>query len=410
MTSIAGHPGAPLAARESPSDTASAGRRFAAAALDAALLGVGLAFVLGTELALAPEDEWTLFLYGWLLVFAPLYFALYHAYGTGATPGQLELRIGLRDATGGERPTLARSLARAYLGLLFLVLVLPALADVLAMASGRSLRDRITRTAAVGITLSGKAPELAAPTVPELAAVFEPPPGTRRYLSRGWTLLRARPRLVVGPVAAVYAVLATVAAVLGFLLVADSGDPWAILFFAELVVLLLASGVYWSLAVLVVAVEEIRVGARVSVWRTLTIASRRANALSVALVGILFLAAASAYTFFLASILLGRLTLVAPALVLEDTRVLGAFRRSWQLTRGQTWRLFGLLLLSGALLAATVGVTLALIAPAVESAGAAVVVLVLLAIAFVVVLAWVGAAWSLVYEDSRRRRASEEGR
>ncbi|QKW19780.1 glycerophosphoryl diester phosphodiesterase membrane domain-containing protein [Kitasatospora sp. NA04385] len=40
-----------------------------------------------------------------------------------------------------------------------------------------------------------------------------------------------------------------------------------------------------------------------------------------------------------------RLTLAAPALVLEEQPVLGAIKRSWHLVRGSWWRIFGLLLL-----------------------------------------------------------------
>lgn len=383
-----------------------AGRRVAAGALDGLLLGGGLALILATELALASPDQSELFAYGWFVLFAPLYFALYHAYGTGATPGQLELRIGLRDARTGERPSLPRALARSYLGFLFLVLVVPALADLLATTTGRSLRDRITRTTAVDIALAGKAPELAGATVPELAANFEPPAGTRRYLQRGWALLRARPRLVLGTVAAVYTVLVAIAAILAFLLVADWPDPWTIVAYVSLLLVLLGSGVYWAQAALVMAVEEIRVGgADASVWATLGRALRRVNALSAALAALLLLAALAPYTLLLSLVVAGRLVLVAPALVLEDTRVLGGFRRSWQLTRGQTGRLFGLLLLSGLLLmAAAWAATLA--AGIVSALGGGPVAdglgIGLGMAAFVVVLAWLGASWSLVYEDARR--------
>jgi hypothetical protein len=86
MTSaLSGYPAAPALAEEAPGtlERAPAGRCFAAGALDGALVFGALALVLGTELAVAPEAETTIFAYGWFVVFAPLYFALYHAYGTG---------------------------------------------------------------------------------------------------------------------------------------------------------------------------------------------------------------------------------------------------------------------------------------------------------------------------------------
>jgi hypothetical protein len=380
-------------------------RRLAAGALDTLLLSAGLLLVIGTELAIAAEEAVAWVAVGWTLLFAPLYFALYHAFGTGATPGELELRIGLRDVRSGALPRLPRAVARAYLGFLFLVLVVPALVDLAALATGRSLRDRITRTASVGIALEGKAPELAGPTVAELVPIFEPPEGTRRYLLRGWWLLRARPRLVLGPVIAVYAVLLTIAAVVSVLLT-DSVDEFTAGAFAVFATLLFVSGMFWTKAVVAVAAQEIRVGSEeASVWGTLVRASRRVNALSAALVPLLLVTVLGAATVWALLAVVARLTLVAPALVLEDTRVIGAFRRSWQLARGQTWELLGLLLLSYLTVGVVVFAAGEVTAP-ISSGGSAVAVVAggcLTAGALVVPVAWLGVAWSLVYEDSRRR-------
>ncbi|HXG74978.1 MAG TPA: RDD family protein, partial [Gaiellaceae bacterium] len=149
------------ASAEEPSSPVGADRRVAAGVLDALLLGLGFGLLSITELALASEQEADIALYAWVFALAPLYFALYHAYGTGATPGQLELRIGLRDARSGKRPGLARALARSLLGLVFLVTVVPALVELALLLSGRSLRDRLTRTRVEAIRLHGKAPQLA---------------------------------------------------------------------------------------------------------------------------------------------------------------------------------------------------------------------------------------------------------
>jgi hypothetical protein len=379
-------------------------RRLAAGALDSLLLGAGLLLILATELAIAAEEAVAWVAVGWTLLFAPLYFGLYHAFGTGATPGQLELRIGLRDARTGELPTLSRAVARAYVGFLFLVLVLPALVDLATLATGRSLRDRLTRTVPVAIALQGKAPELAGPTVAELVPIFEPPEGTREYFRRAWWLLRARPRLVLGPVAAVYAVLVTVAAVVSVLLT-DSVDDYTAGVFAVFAALLFASGMFWTKAVVVVGAQEIRVGsAEASVWGTLVRASRRVNALSAALVPLVLVSLLAVATVWFLLGIVARLALVAPALVLEDTRVLGAFRRSWQLVRGQTWEVLGMLLLSYATLGVVVFAAGKVTAPIASGGSAAAVVVgaCLTAGALVVPVAWLGAVWSLVYEDSRR--------
>lgn len=401
--------GAPAHVEPAAAPAASPGRRIASGLLDAALLLVALGFVLGTELAFASESQQDVFVGGWVALFAPFFFALYHAYGTGATPGQLELRIGLTDARTGAFAGLGRTIVRAYLGAAFLVLVLPAVVDFLFLLRGRSLRDRITRTAVVGVSLEGKAPELAGETDPRLAAIFHPPEGTREYLRRGFELLRARPRMILGTTTAVYGVLLAIAVILGFLVVADSPDVWTITYYAFLVILLLESGVYWMQAALVVAVEDTRVGgADASVWATVVRASRRANALTAALLVLLAFAGASVFLLLVPLVLLGRFALVAPALVLEDTRVLGSFARSWELTRGRTLRLFGFVLLSGLILMWIPGAATMIpgtVATAVLGDTAGLVVQAALgSVVLVVVLAWLGAAWALVYEDARRAR------
>jgi hypothetical protein len=393
-----------------PARLAPAGRRIVSCTVDLTLLLVALGFVLLTELAFASEGQQDVFTGAWIFGFAPLFFALYHAFGTGATPGQLELRIGLRDARTGRLPGLARTLVRAYLGFAFLVLVVPALVDFLMLLGGRSLRDRMTRTLVVPIALEGKAPELAGVTIPELAAIFEPPAGTRRYLRRGWALLWARPRLVLGTVAALYAVLGTVAVVLGFLVVADSPDEWTIESFAFLAGALMVSGVYWTQAAVVVGVEDVRVGGLdASVWATLVRASRRVNALTAAL--LILLVFMPLAWLVVPLLLVGRLSLIAPALVLEDSRVFGSFRRSWQLTEGSTMRLLGLVVLSGLVLwGAGIAVSFpAQIASAANEAAGLVLGAVLGAVGFVVALAWLGASWALVYEDARRSRTGAAG-
>jgi hypothetical protein len=395
---------------------APASRRLAAGLLDGLLLACVLGLVLATQLAIASEGEVTWVVYGWCALFAPLYFGLYHGFGRGATPGQRELRIGLRDAKTGAPPGVARALVRAYLGLGFLMLVVPALLDLVVLgASGRSLRDRMTRTTGVRIALEGAVPELAEPTVAELEAIFEPPAGTRRHLRRGWRLVTARPRLLLGPTAALYAVLLGVAVLLAFLTVVDYPDPFVIVgVFAPLAVFLLASSVYWTQAVVVTAVEEVRVGdPGASVAGTLERASQRANALTAALLLLVPLALVAIYLPYVlvTLLLLARFTLVAPALVLEDRRVLGSFGRSWRLTQGRSWRTLWLLLWSAAILLTAVGVELFLVLSVVASteslAGAALASLLLvsiLAVPFVALLAWVGAAWALLYEDARRAR------
>jgi hypothetical protein len=219
--------------------------------------------------------------------------------------------------------------------------------------------------------------------------------------------------MIVGTTAAVYSVLLAIAVILAFLVVADSPDLWTISAYVFLVLLLFESGIYWMQAAVVVAVEDARVGGPdASVWTTIVRASRRVNALTAALFLLLAYAGLSVFLFFLPLILTGRFALVAPALVLEDTRVLGAFARSWQLTRGKTFRLFGFVLLSILILSFLPGLATMVPGSVVTAAAGETAGFVLQAIfgavVLVLVLAWLGAAWALVYEDARRARPPRE--
>lgn len=423
MSSTVLRPGTTVGAETpgpAPQPPASRLRRWGAGAIDALVLLGGFALVLATGLAVATEEAVGWALAAWAILFSPLYFALYHTRGHAATPGQRELRVRLLDERTGAAPSSVRALARAYLGLMFVVLVLPALIDVVFAPAGRTVRDRLTRTTVVYLELDGPVRELARPTVAALVPLFEPPAGTRRYLRRGWSLLWAHPRAILGSVAGVYAVLLGVAVVLAFLVVGDSTDPWGAEFATFLVLLLalLASGVYWAQAAVVTAVEEVRAGTTSSVPVTLSRVVERANGLSAALLVLLALGWLAS-VLILPLLLVGRMTLVAPALVLEDRRVLGALGRSWQLTRRATVRTFGLVAASGAMLLALVVVELllggAILSDATTDNWLVLALLGLGVVAvgvvpFVVALAWIGTAWSLLYEDALRQRPPREDR
>jgi hypothetical protein len=391
-------------------------RRLAAGVVDLAILAAVYLVVLtlGLSVGAVAEVGWLGLV--WLALVTPLYFALYHAFGTRATPGQLELRIGVRDERTGGLIPLGRALARACGGML----------NVSLYSTGpgrpeRSLLDRLTRSTSVAIALHGKAPELAAPTAAELAGVFEPAEA-RNHLSRSRVLLRARPRLLFGSVAAVYAGLLGVVALLAGLLLADlsasSLGLEAAVGWIALGALVLLSGVYWTQAVIVLAVESVRVGRHdVGVAEILRRSIRRVNALSLVIlllaVGV-SLVGSSVFLLPILVIVACRTAFVVPALVLEDTRVLGSFARSWQLTRGGLREPFVLLLTSAAILGAAGAVAAGLAAVAVSAASSAETVgafilaglagLALACFPVVYALTLVGTAWSLLYEDLRRRR------
>jgi hypothetical protein len=407
---------------ELPLKPASLERRVGAGALDLLLLVAVAAVIMDLGLGYGRPTEAAWFELAFFGL-APLYFALYHAFGTGATPGQLELRIGIRDERTGGLIGPGRAVLRAYGGLigafLFFIPSFPFRRSD-EISPGRSILDRLTGSTAVGIALHGKAPELAAPTVSELRMLFEPAePKPANHLRRGSALVAANRRPLLGCVAAFYAGLLAIVALLAGLLLADystsefgtaSAIGWI-----QIAVVLLVSGVYWTQVVVVHAVEAVRVGSGESVGEILRRSLRRINALSAALLvivaGCLF-AGSLLFALPVVIVFAFRFAFVAPALALEDTRVFGSFARSWQLTEGRWREAVGLTLRSLAVLCVAGAIAIGLAAFAVNEAlsthnvGAIILAAVggfaVACIPVVLALTVVGAAWSLLYEDLRR--------
>jgi hypothetical protein len=420
----------PLVPPVTISTEVSASRRFAAFALDLVLLLAGLLLVLfvGATIANAEEADWVALM--WVVVVAPLYFALYHAFGgpeggPGATPGQHELGLCLRDIETGKRLRLRRALLRAYGGLLAAVSVIPLIVDLLALAAkggGRAWHDRLFQSAVVRVRPAEPTLADRTPTTPELSEMFAAG-GPLRPRTR--QLAQARSQELVAPVCVLYVGLVGLATVLVPMMVADLDSnalASGLVLWTGLSLLIFVSGIYWTQAVVVTAVEAARIGEHVSPARLIRRASEHANALTVAfllLAALLFLAF---YTFFLVLLLAARFALVVPAIVLEDMPVLKAFGRSWRLTRGKTARAFGLLIASGAVVGGTVGLTLGVALPVVgaviPAAGlwayclGAAVALMLAGVLVSLVLARVGSAWCLFYYDLRNdddlRRAERQ--
>ena len=415
-------PAPPGGTAEVPLQPAPMKRRLAAGIIDIALLVAVSGLIMDIGLSFGAPTETLWFELVWWVVAAPLYFALYHAFGTGATPGQLELRIGVRDEESGGLIGPGRALARVFGSLLSVLLVVPALLslrDLDRRPGERSLADRLTRSTSVPIALHGKAAELAAPTAPELVDLFEPA-HVRGHVRRGVALVKGSRGLLVRSVAAVYFGLLAIVALLAGLTLADnsasgleSTDTAA--WIAQGVVLLV-SGLYWTQAVIVHASESVRVGRHdVTVDEVLRRSFRRANALSALLLLVLaaVMVAASIVLPLVAVVFFAyRFAFVVPALVLEDTRVLGSFARSFELTERRWREIVALVLKSAAILGAaglvSVGFAAIGIAAVWSSDNLAALVagavtgLALACVPVVYALAVVGAAWSLLYEDLRR--------
>ena len=248
----------------------SLGRRAASTALDLVLLGAALLWVTFMGITIGDPSEVGWLALVWIVVVAPLYFALYHAYGTGATPGQRELGMAMRGIGGNTRVGLAAALVHAYLGLL----VVPVLVDGLVSRGGPpTLRDRLTRSRVLALETAAEATPVWPPTAPALVDLFEPDsPG--HAFRRARALMRRHRGELMRSVVVVYLGLVAVAPVIAPLFIDDfegSSDVGAYqaLLWTVVAVVLFASGIYWKQAAISAAVEAIRTGeiSPCMIWR-----------------------------------------------------------------------------------------------------------------------------------------------
>ncbi|HSC93306.1 MAG TPA: RDD family protein [Gaiellaceae bacterium] len=401
------------------------GRRAAALGLDSLLLVAALLWALLAEVAV-PEAV-GLFVGAWLLA-CPLYFALYHGHGTGRTPGERELEIALVDAERGGPIGMRRAILHAVGGLVSALLVVPLALDVALTAArpdGRAWHDRLLHAAVVRVPAPAGRDEAWPEAAADQAACFAPRPD-ERYVAGARALPFATRAAAKDATWRVYGGLVGLSALLLPLLVADGETELDAL---ELVVswvavagVVLLSGVYWSQAAIVVALEAVRVGeGRLPLGELLRRALARANAMTLAvlvLAAFVAVAALVPYALPLSIFLVARFGLVVPALVLEGRTVHGAFLRSWQLTRGRTFHAAGLLLGTVVPVVVLLLLSLALFVPVALlftlHAGVVELALVGGAVAFVFtlpasrLLGTFGSAWCLFYYDRRAAAAAME--
>lgn len=399
----------------------SAARRLGASAIDAALLVASLLWVLTFEFALWDEQaiEWVVL--AWALLVTPLYFGLYHAYGTGATPGQQDAGLAVRDARTHAPVGFTRGIAGAVVGLLELVTLVPAVIDALLLAAGaRSLRERLLGLETVPFALRGSQRRLP-PTAEPRAELFTATGGATRR-RRTQALVGRHTGRIFGPVLGTYLVMIGLVVVFGGLVLLDGGGEWGGYEIWTLYAsLLFASGIYWTQAVVVIAVESVRTGDAVSFAAMLRLATRRLNGLAATLLVLgvvltvlllLVLVGIGLVGLLALPFVLGRLALAVPSIVLEDMRVTEAAAASWRRTRGRTWRLGAAVILSGLLVQIVLGAAVAfafgVLSPLTENveSGATFVLSASLAYALAavptaLVLAYVGAWWTLAYHDLR---------
>jgi hypothetical protein len=405
---------------------ASLTRRLVAFVVDLIVLTAGFVAALALGVSLVDEGVLAWLVAAWIVVVAPLYFSLYHAYGgpergPGWTPGQHELRICVRDERTGGRISVGRALARAYGGLLAAALVVPLFIDLVSLMASpdaRAWHDRLSRSEVSNARALPLSTVATTPTVDAQRALFDVDgrPGTALF-GRARRLLAANVRSLVGSTLLLYLGLLGIGAVLVPILVSDyAGTPddvWLLATWLLVALALFASGIYWTQATLAVSVEAVRTGDRdVTLTELVRRAARRANALSVAVILLVGLLVLTPYTMFLVLLLVARFALVVPAIALDDETVFGAFGRSWRLTRRKTFSVLvravvtvGVLAV-GFALAALAGIFLAWAVTPDEIgvstlALSAIAGLALASVPLSALTALVGCAWCLLYYDLR---------
>jgi hypothetical protein len=165
------------------------------------------------------------------------------------------------------------------------------------------------------------------------------------------------------------------------------------------------AGVFWLQGVLVKAVEDIRDGrADLSIRATLESVLPRINVLSAAAILATIGIAAGFFLLVVPGlVLLTFWSMLVPAIVLERARVFGAFRRSWQLVRGNGWPVFTVLVVT-LLLLLVAGLVLGIAVLPLESGwGRSLVVNI---VANSLFAPYVAVAWTLMYFDLREPEAA----
>jgi hypothetical protein len=209
-------------------------------------------------------------------------------------------------------------------------------------------------------------------------------------IGQAWELYKRHWRHLIPVALAVYVLVAVLTLVLTALL----GWVGAILGF-----LVSLAGIFWLQGALVLAVDDVRDGrADLSIRETLNRVLPRVNTLTVAgllaglgiVIGFLLLIVPGLY-------LLTIWLLIVPAIVLEGHGVMSSFGRSRELVRGHGWNVFGVIVLTVAIMIA-VGIGVSLVEAGLDNS----LVTFLLDIATETATApFLALAWTLTYFELR---------
>jgi hypothetical protein len=209
-------------------------------------------------------------------------------------------------------------------------------------------------------------------------------------IGQAWELYKRHWRHLIPVALAVYVLVAVLTVVLTALL----GWVGAILGF-----LVSLAGIFWLQGALVLAVDDVRDGrADLSIRETLNRVLPRVNTLTVAgllaglgiVIGFLLLIVPGLY-------LLTIWLLIVPAIVLEGHGVMSSFGRSRELIRGHGWNVFGVIVLTVAIMIA-VGIGVSLVEAGLDNS----LVTFLLDIATETATApFLALAWTLTYFELR---------
>jgi hypothetical protein len=215
-------------------------------------------------------------------------------------------------------------------------------------------------------------------------------------IGQAWELYKRHWRHLIPLALAVYILVA----VLTLLLTALLGWVGALLgFFVSL------AGIFWLQGALVLAVDDVRDGhADLSIRETLNRVLPRLNTLTLAgllaglgiLIGFVLLIVPGLYLWTI-------WLLIVPAIMLEGHGILGSFGRSRELVRGHGWSVFGVIVLTVAIMIA-VGIAVSIVEEVLDSS----LVTFLLDIATETATApFLALAWTLTYFELRGLKEPE---
>lgn len=216
-------------------------------------------------------------------------------------------------------------------------------------------------------------------------------------LKEAWALYKRHWRHLIGVALIVYLFLSLITLVLGLVF-----EDWVALLASAFVSL---AGTFWLQGALVEAVADVRDGrADLSISQTLERVAPRLNTLALAgMLAALGITVGVIAFVVPGLVLLTWWSLIVPVIMLEQSGVAEAFRRSRQLVSGYGWNVLGVLLLTILVLIGVSIVISTLLSPLADNIQS----LVASIVSSSLTAPFAALAWTLVYYELRARKEPE---